>query len=300
MTRLLHMNPSEWSIEGLLRAWDEQIEYLVTDGHSFLPSRRIRLQAESNPEVAEILKTWEHIPSSQRVSKWKRLVEITEMESRKILHTCVQCGECCRQGSPSLYLEDLELLKEGGNLPYDRLITFRRGEPVRDPQNGTINFLLDERIKLMEKPGTNECIFFDEKSFKCIIYEHRPLQCRAQACWDSSAFMELKEQPYLTRRDILGEIDFLINILEEHNKRCGFEKLHYLFQMLPSDPDCAKDIIELVSYEDHFRHFVANELNIPHGMLNFIFGRSLESLLPMFGCTLKKKDNAKYLEVTSP
>ncbi|SFM79782.1 YkgJ family cysteine cluster protein [Thermodesulforhabdus norvegica] len=289
-------NPSEWSLDQLLEAWKEQMKNIVADLESLLPVRRLQLQVESHPEALQIFRNWESAAPSEKVQFWKELIEITRKESLNPLPACVQCGECCRGGSPSLYLEDLELLRSE-KIPMDRLVTLRRGEPVRDPRRGKAHFLIDERIKIKEKPGSNECVFFDPVSCLCGIYENRPLQCRAQACWDPSYFNELSEQPYLTRRDVLGDVELLMDLLQEHDRKCSFERLHALFQRLSRGEEVAAEIIDLVSYESHFRNFVASQLNIPEGVLDFVFGRSLESLLPLFGCRLRIENNVKYLEV---
>lgn len=290
------INPSEWSLDQLREAWKEQIKNILADSELLVPPRRLQLQVESHPEAIQIFKSWNNALPSEKVRLWKELIEITRKESLNPLPACVQCGECCRRGSPSLYVEDLELLRLE-KIPMDRLVTLRRGEPVRDPRQGKAHFLTDERIKIKEKPGTNECVFFDPASCLCTIYENRPIQCRAQACWDPSSFNELSEIPYLTRRDILADVELLMDILQEHDRKCSFETLHALFQRLSRGEDVASEIIDLVSYESHFRKFVANQLNIPDSVLDFVFGRSLESLLPLFGCRLKIEDNLKYLEV---
>ncbi len=64
--------------------------------------------------------------SSLRLDAWKRLLLAAEESCRTILPACVQCGECCRMGSPTLHLEDIPLL-QSGKIPWDQLITLRKG-----------------------------------------------------------------------------------------------------------------------------------------------------------------------------
>jgi len=48
-------------------------------------------------------------------------------------------------------------------------------------------------------------------------------------------------------------------------------------------------VIELLSYEDHFRHFLADQLKIPADNLGLIFGRSHAQLVPLFGFRVEKE-----------
>ncbi len=289
-------NPAEWNLTSMKQAWEIWVDNLIKDSDTSIPKSRVIIQTENNPRVQELFLKWESLEPQEKVKHWKELLSITEKEFRNPLPTCVQCGECCKKGSPTLYVDDIELLKEG-KIPWKALVTLRKGEPVRNPLTGQAFFLIDERIKLREKPGTNECIFLNPDDMLCTIYDNRPLQCRAQACWDISSFKQLEDVPYLTRRDIFTGVDILEDIISEHEKRCSFEKLHILFKSLEKDKTIANQIIEFVCFETHFRNFMATELNIPEDTKDLIFGRSLESLLPLFGCRLETDGNTKYLKV---
>ncbi len=289
-------NPAQWSLEEMKQSWINWIENLVNDPESQIPGTRLILQVEENPEAKEIFLLWESLNPQDRVTKWKILLALTEEEYKNPLPACIQCGECCLRGSPTLHVDDLELLREN-KIPWEYVYTLRRGEPVHNPLTGKPFFLVDERIKISEKPGTNECVFYDPKNRLCTIYENRPLQCRAQACWDISAFKQLEDIPYLTRHDIFGEIEVLMDIIAEHEKKCSFEKLHALFKLLDKNQSIANQIIELVSFESHFRSFIQKELNIPKATTKLLFGRSLENLLPLFGCKLEIDGDTKFLKV---
>lgn len=293
-----HQNPAEWNTNQLKDNWLYWVEELSEETGHVVPAKRIILQTEGDPEAMFIFQSWQNMRPEERVKSWKKLLSITQREAENPLPACVQCGECCRRGSPTLYMEDLELLKTE-KIPWNQLVTLRRGEPVRHPASGKTFFLVDERIKLREKPGTNTCVFLNETSdvCTCIIYENRPLQCRAQACWDLTAYEQLKDQVYLTRRDIFAEVDVLLDIIIEHDKRCGFEKLHFLFQQLERNRDVANQILDLVAYESHFRNFVGQQLNIPEEIYDLVFGRSFETLISLFGCKIKISGDTRYLEV---
>ena len=89
---------------------------------------------------------------SQRLNSWKSLLEAAENMVREILPACVQCGECCRKGSPTLHEEDLDLLQEG-KIPWGQLVTLREGEPAFSPFDEKPFLLPSECIKIREKAG---------------------------------------------------------------------------------------------------------------------------------------------------
>jgi Fe-S-cluster containining protein len=180
-------------------------------------------------------------------------------------------------------MEDLELLRQG-KVSWNALYTLRRGEPVRSPFEDKLFFLLDERIKIREKNGSRECALFDGANDLCTIYADRPTQCRAQACWDPSLAKQVAEQPYLTRRDIFQEVELLLDLMTEHDKRCAFDKLKAAFEALEkSKGENVDEVLELLAYEDHFRHFLGEQLKIPEDFLELVFGRSFADQVSVFG-----------------
>ncbi len=313
-------NPSEWTREDLKKYWLQWIDTLENtpvryeEKEIILPKKRIILQAESNVEAKYIFQHWNSFNANEKIKKWKRLMDITVSEMSNVLLFCVQCGECCKKGSPVLYLEDLELLRLE-RIPWSKVFTIRKGEPVTKPEDGRVSYLIDERIKIKEKPGSKECVFWDSTTYLCTIYEDRPLQCRAQACWDMKSYEELKDQPYLTRRDLFSHIEVLWDLIAEHNRRCSFETLNSLVRKLETSVasesvatsvaspqgghdnpvEVSSKIIELVSYEEHFRTFVAEQLNIPEIILDLVFGRPLKALLEIFGLEIYIEGDTKYL-----
>ncbi|MGC8720151.1 MAG: YkgJ family cysteine cluster protein [Thermodesulforhabdaceae bacterium] len=304
-------NVSIWSADDLRRHWLLWIDTIdlsvpVKTGKSgedvILPRKRVIVQAEMDPVVKSIFARWDRISAEERFDAWERLKNATREAMKDILETCVQCGECCRRGSPVLRLEDLDLLRTE-RIPWKFLYTIRSGEPVTAPDKESIFFLIDERIKLREKEGSRECLFLDPDTSLCTIYDDRPLECRAQACWDPSGYMELENQPYLTRRDLFSHIEVLWDVIQAHNLRCGFEKLFGLVRELRSErsrdkaSEIASRIIELVSYESHFRSFMAEQLNIPSDVLDLVFGRSLEQLLKQLGYRIRIEGDTKFLEI---
>jgi Fe-S-cluster containining protein len=275
-------NPSGWDAEQFRAKWSIFLEALLKEeASSLIPSRRIRFQIEQTPAFQEASAGWEQMEGRHRLDAWRRLLIAAEEACRTVLPACVQCGECCRMGSPVLHLEDLPLLRSG-KIPWDRLITLREGEPVRSPFDGRPFVLSEERIKVREKPCGRECVFFVGEADSCAIYQDRPLQCRAQACWDPMPARDAAEMPFLLRKHIFEGVDVLLEVMAEHENRCGFETFSKAFEKLAAG-GTAREVTELLSYEEHFRGFVRDSFKIPEAYMDLLLGRDLIRMTPLFG-----------------
>jgi Fe-S-cluster containining protein len=288
--------PADWDENTLHKNWINYLINLIKETKSSVPLKRIQFQVEQSTEYQEIVNRWPRMNASERLKAWKKLLESSDQTALEVLPTCVQCGECCRRGSPTLHLEDLDLLRQG-KIPWEQLLTIRRSEPVKSAFEEKPFFLLDERIKIREKEGTQECVFLDASACDCGIYADRPLQCRAQACWDETQAKELAKQSYLTRRDIFEGVELLLGFITEHDRRCSFEKLNQAFQNLAENQGKTIDeVLELLAYEEHFRQFLSEKLNIPESNLELVFGRSFSNLVPLFGFrVIEEPDGSKCL-----
>lgn len=288
--------PANWDVEKLRLNWLNHMQSLIQENETPIPLKRLRYQLEQSTVYLDIMQRWPRMNGSQRLQAWKILLEYSEQAVCDILPTCVQCGECCRKGSPTLHVEDLELLSQG-KLSWNQLITLRKGEPVRSPAKEEIFFLLDERIKVREKSGTQECVFLDGSTDRCTIYIDRPMQCRAQACWDSTEAEQLTKQAYLTRRDIFADVELLLDVISEHHQRCSFVNLQNAFKQLQENGGSIDELLELMAYEDHFRHFFSQQFNIPDDTLDLVFGRSFSALAQIFGFRVEKEEDGTCLLV---
>ncbi len=295
-------HPAGWDIEQFRANWFVFLEALLKEeASSLIPSRRIRCQIEQTPVFQEVVSGWDRMNGPQRLAAWKRLLPAAEEACRTILPACVQCGECCRMGSPVLHLEDLPLLASG-KIPWDRLITLRKGEPARSPFDGRPFVLRGERIKVREKEGVRECVFFNGETGQCSIYAERPIQCRAQACWDPMPARAAAQLPFLLRRHIFEGIDLLLEITAEHEKRCGFSALSDAFEKLSrSDGENIQEVLGLLSFEEHFRQFVSEKFNIPAQNLELLFGRGFAELTSLFGFRVSvEPDGTRCLVAEEP
>ena len=271
-----------WGAEALRQNLFEQLRRLARREGLALTRKRVAHEVEQDSYCRRLLDRWQ-TPECNRQSTWQELVDCGTRACRNISPVCVRCGECCRSSSPILYSPDLLLVRKE-EIPLRELITLRIDEPATSPFADKPFTLTAECVKVREKPGSSECVFFDSEEEQCSIHEHRPYQCQAQSCWDESGVEGLMSLKILTRRDLFAGVDALLEIMDDHDRRCSFGKLADAFEDLEKSKGANIDeVVDLIAYEDHFRHFAAERMNLPEDALDLFFGRSLSSRVRLFG-----------------
>lgn len=201
--------------------------------------------------------------------------------------SCIRCGKCCSESSPSLLKEDMALFISGV-LSYDNTYTIRDGERVKSKGDGNIYESFIELIKISDKDGTQVCVFYKDKE-GCSIYENRPLQCRMYRCWVPENLMNGLEESALKRSDIFGSIDFLMEVIERHEEKCSYKKLSDAFDRLAGgSEDAVEDIMDMLQYDTYIRPFLVERFNIPKNAMNLILGRPLAETIVGFGFKVVK------------
>ena len=238
---------------------------------------------------------WEQLEPGDRVRQWQevlgRLLEIC-YESRPY---CVRCGECCRGGSPSLHMEDLSLWSQGLLSPQE-LYTLRRGEPVNLNVEGRLGSLPEEMVKIRQRPETGHCIFYEEEEKACRIYDHRPLQCRIQACWEPGPYEELWRAGKLSRRDLVRDDEEMLELIRAHDERCSAEKLGAAFgEWYESGSEAAiRQILDQLRYDTALRSLVQERLGLGEQELEFYFGRPLIQIVRAYGFRVERDADGTY------
>lgn len=284
-------SPEYWDEAAFYENWSNFLQTSLGDRSHPVPLKRLRLQIENSHLYLESARNWQNMDGTSRLRAWKGLLEAFEETLKEPIPACLECGECCRRSSPTLHTEDLELLQKGA-IPWNCLVTLRIGEPVYSPILEKPFLLESECIKLIEKPGTTECYFLDGSSDRCGIYKDRPVQCRAQACWDPRSAKLLAKQPHLLRKDIFGDAELLMEIISEHDRRFDFRKLEDLFTKLHETRGSNIDeVLEFLAYEEHFREFFSDQLKIPKDTMGLVFGRTFADLVPLFGFRVLYEDD---------
>jgi Fe-S-cluster containining protein len=276
-------DPAEWSAETFEAQWRAHLARLIATKEIPLPPERVRFQAEDTPAYQMASETWSLMNGDERGRAWHALLESIPQALADVSPICVQCGQCCKEGSPSLHMDDLELLRTEA-IPWDQLVTLRRGEPARSLQSGTAFYATEERIKLRQKPGTSECVFFDVVTSCCTIHTDRPLECRAQACWDPEPATQVTTEPLLTRRHLFANVAALLDLLDVHDERCSFDRMREVFEDLKqSEGRSVANVVELLALDESFRDLACAKLNVPASIIDLVFGRSLSERVRLFG-----------------
>ena len=212
---------------------------------------------------------------------------------------CIRCGECCLGSSPTLQIADVSLVYDGF-IDRGNLYTIRLGELVRDNIRGELRVTDKEIIKIKEKEKKDGkgCIYYDEKAKACTIYEYRPIQCKALACWDESEFMRVYARPKVDRRDIIRD-KIILGLMKEHDKRCSYSELDKCVRQIKKEgEEAVGKILEILRFDHHIRAFTSKKLGIDLSEMGFLFGRPLTQTITMFGLkVIKSSDGSFFLTV---
>ena len=210
---------------------------------------------------------------------------------------CIRCGECCSKSSPTLQWEDLPLLKQGFIHRKD-LFTIRRGELVRDTIVEALRPSPQEMIKIREK-RQGSCIFYDAPGKACTIYGHRPVQCAALKCWDTTEFMEIYQGPKLERKDVL-EDEVLLGLIAKHEERCSYARLETYVEQIETEGEGAiKRILDVLKLDYHVRPFASEKLGLSRDEMDFFFGKPLIETIRMFGLKVIREPDGSFFLTTA-
>jgi len=210
---------------------------------------------------------------------------------------CIRCGECCLKSSPTLQKEDVPLVT-GGRIEKRHLYTIRPGELVVDPVEGGLKITELEIIKVRENKERGGCIFYQEEEKACGIYEDRPVQCVALACWDPEDFFEVYSRPRAQRTDLV-EDSTLLGLIEAHEERCGYDRLKALVRDIEKEKDAAVEkILDMLKFDHAMRPFLVKKLDLNPEHIDLMFGRPLIGTIQMFGLrVVRQPDGTFFLTV---
>ena len=173
---------------------------------------------------------------------------------------CERCGTCCKKGGPALHTEDKKLIA-CGYIPLKNLLTIREGEPSYDNIKNKLFPAATDIIKIAAKPLSTECIFYNNNLKGCNIYKTRPLECRVLFCKNTKEIININDKNRLTRKDILENTTELWNLIDDHQKKCSYEKikkLSLIYKDKKSD-EIKKRINELIAYDHHLREVLVEK-----------------------------------------
>lgn len=188
-----------------------------------------------------------------------------------------------------------------GLIKTEDVYTIRKGELVYDNVKDEMILTDSEVIKLRENKENSGCIYYDDGGKACLIYDHRPAQCAALACWDTTQFMEVYNSPKATRKDMVTD-KILLGLIEEHERRCGYHALETLVKAIEVEGEKAVNkIIESLKFDYNLRPFITKKLGIDPKAMDFMFGRPLTETIIMFGLKVTRDpDNCFFLTTLDP
>lgn len=193
---------------------------------------------------------------------------------------CSHCGSCCRNGGPSLHEEDRPLV-ENGPVHTRHLFTIRKGELAWDQIRGGLIRVDGELIKIKGHGRSWTCLFLDEDSHRCRIYAHRPLECRELECWDTSRIEHIYDRGRLSRRALLSGIPGLWDLIEDHERRCGYDRIRKWLQSMngPHAREARAQLSESRAYDAELRRLLVARGRIERGQLDFLLGRPVGTVV---------------------
>jgi Fe-S-cluster containining protein len=210
---------------------------------------------------------------------------------------CIRCGDCCLASSPTLQMADVSLVYDG-LLEKGNFYTIRVGELVRDNIQGELKVTDKEILKIREKENGRGCIYYDEEKKACTIYEYRPIQCKALACWDESEFMRVYARPKLSRRDVISDRN-LLRLMAEHDKKCSYTELEKCVGHIEKEgEEAVKGILELLKFDYKIRLLISERLNIDSAEMDFILGRPFTETITMFGLKVIREQDGSFFLTT--
>jgi Fe-S-cluster containining protein len=281
--------------EDFVRAVELALRQVLLSLHVEEQGKQLIQQLREEQWYQNLESTWEILNPQVRTREWKTLMNHLVEIAYASRPYCVRCGECCLHGSPSLHVEDAELLIEGILSPQD-LYTLRKGERAKLNAEGKLGIVQQEAIKIREKPENGQCIFYSEADRECAIYQRRPLQCRLQACWDPESLGELLHKEKLSRRYLLKDDEARLKLIHVHDERCDPEELDNAFNLIDQSGDAAAldQILEILRYDTAFRAVLTEKGGFRVEELDFYFGRSIEEIVSAYGMRVDRHEDGTY------
>ncbi len=212
--------------------------------------------------------------------------------------SCIRCATCCAKGGPILHAEDRRIIREG-HIGTRHLITLRKGELAYGPTGGTLQPIPEELIKIAGNSKSWECIFLNKAGASCMIYSHRPLECRILKCWDTRELLSVICKDTLKRSDIINPGDPILKLIEDHEKTCSVLEMETILSTFSEESDNAtplNKLAELVRKDLYIRSKAVSVFALPLAVELFILGRPIFALLICRGIAVRERNGRIHLE----
>jgi len=218
------------------------------------------------------------------------LQTLSEIKKTKPITECIRCGTCCQKGGPSFHLEDKRLIEKGVIL-LKYLYTIREGELSYDNIKGHLVPAASDIIKIKGQEGSWTCFFFNEQNNECQIYDSRPLECRVLKCWDTREIEKIYAANRLTRQGLIADIEGLRDLVDDHQKRCSYEKVQSFIESLDEgqNEEALEGILAILQYDTQIRLLIVQEGGLDPEMIDFLLGRPITETIRMYGLKVEKE-----------
>ncbi len=195
---------------------------------------------------------------------------------------CRRCGTCCLKGGPVLHQEDGELVRQG-RIPLRDLVTICPGEPVHDNVRDRIRPTECDLIKIRPRKGDSRCRFYDAVVRACTIYDQRPLQCRVLKCWDPAALAAIYRRDHLSRKDLLGNLPGLWELVDTHMRKCDHRqntrRAESIRHRKTGWREAEAQLLESLRYDQSLRDLIHAKGRPDPALLPFLLGAPLQQRL---------------------
>jgi Fe-S-cluster containining protein len=224
-------------------------------------------------------------------------INLSNIKSSTVITECIRCGTCCKKGGPSFHDEDKMLIEKGIILSKD-LYTIRIGELSYDNVKECLLPTTSDIIKIKGQKDSWVCVFFNEEKNECTIYDNRPLECRVLKCWDTREIEKVYSKNRLARKDLISTIEGLWDLIEDHQKRCSYDKLKDFVDALNSNKkdEALEGILEIIEYDTRIRELVVQKGGLDPDMTDFLFGRPITETIRMYDLKVEQEgDNYRLV-----
>ncbi len=222
---------------------------------------------------------------------------MSDIKSATTITECIRCGTCCKKGGPSFHDEDKMLIGKGIILT-KYLYTIRKGELSYDNVKECLLPATSDIIKIKGQKNSWACVFFNEEKNECTIYDNRPLECRVLKCWDTREIEKVYSKNRLTRIDLMATIEGLWDLIEDHQKRCSYDKLKRFVDSLNSNKKdkALKGILDIIEYDTRIRELVVQKGGLDTDITDFLFGRPITETIRMYNLKVEQEgDNYRLI-----
>ncbi|HMK43560.1 MAG TPA: YkgJ family cysteine cluster protein [Dissulfurispiraceae bacterium] len=204
-----------------------------------------------------------------------------KMKFTKRTH-CVKCGLCCRTNPPTLLKNDMALFA-GGSIQPEHVAVIREGEPVYSLADKEVYIAPFELLMVRGRAGSTVCSLLSGENV-CDVYENRPAQCKAYACYGPQLTITGLETTRMVRRDLFGDIPFVLEVIDRHDEKCSYRELADALEKIAGGDEAAVDaVIDMLQYDIAVRPFVAEKLGLADHMIQLILGKPLLETIRLLG-----------------